>query len=160
MVSLPDSHVFELLSRFPSSTYKVIERQFEPQNPPSSGTYVSGQTIRFNLSAAVNEFVLVDSSHVQLHCAAAMNAQGTFNFNQNGNAKSRPAWRPGLSPISSIRETVNSGSLTTYELTDAKSCNWYNTMRGALARSPVIFPPGTGAVATGANAPSAGARLG
>ncbi len=145
MVSLPDSHVFELLARFPSTTYKIIEREFTPQNPPSTGYYSTNQNIRFNLSAAVNEFVLVDSSN--LEACVTTQVQGSGDFGTLRSSKYRPAWRPGPSWISSVRETVNSGSLTTYENTDKNTCNWFNTMRGALSRSPVVARQGFGTYA-------------
>lgn len=145
MVSLPDSHVFELLARFPSTTYKIIERDFSPQNPPSTGYYSSGQNIRFNLSAAVNEFVLVDSASLDAYTTCIVPV--TKDLNLERTTKTRVAWRPGPGWIGSVRETVNSGSLTTYENTDANTCNWYNVMRGALSRSPVTQRVGQGTYA-------------
>jgi hypothetical protein len=157
MVSLPDSHVFELLARFPSTTYKIIERQVDPQNPPSSGYYASGQTMRFNLSAAVNEFGLVDSSSVDALTTAITTSNTNYTLNKN--SKLRPAWRPGPSWISSIRETVNSGSLTTYENTDAQTINWFNCMRGALTRTPVKSRVGIGSYNGSADPPVGGSTF-
>lgn len=153
MVSLPDSHVFELLARFPSSTYKIIEREVAPQNQPTTGFYTSGQNIRFNISAAVNEFVLVDSSSLDAHLSATFQVPQGTNFDANRYAKVRPAWRTGPSWIGSVRETVNTNSLVTYELTDKQTTNWYNNLRGALTRTNIFAKEGLGTYSS--NAPAA-----
>lgn len=155
MVSLPDSHVFELLARFPSSTYKIIEREVAPQNMPTTGVYNTNQSMRFNLSAAVNEFVLVNSSTLDVVISANITHVGATNFNDTRTSKLRPAWRPGMSWIGSIRESVNTNSLTTYELTDKNTINWYNCMRGALTRSPVTYVTGYGSINNRNGAPQA-----
>lgn len=154
MSSLPDSHVFELLARFPSSTYKIIEREVAPQNQPTTGIFTSGQNIRFNISAAVNEFVLVDSSSLDANLSATFEVPNDTNFNTVKNSKKRPAFRPGLSWIASVRETVNTNSLVTHEVTDKQTSNWFHTLRGAMSRTNIFYKNGRGTYNSRAGAPA------
>lgn len=160
MVSLPipESFIFQLLSKFPSQSYKIVEREVTPQNYNTDGYFNSKQTIKFNLNAAPNEFALADSCFLETGLWAEI-ALTTTTANRQISSKDRPAWRPGLAWISNIRESVNSGSMVTYDLSAKKASNWYNCLRGALTRTPVFYRSGLGTFVSTVNAPVGGEVL-
>lgn len=140
MASLPDSHVFDILNRFPSQNFKISYREFKAcQGGNPNGIYTNQQTFRIPITGAVNEFILLDDSTLDFEQASYYTLGTRINGEVLNSSMLQPAWRPALSMIGSVRETVNSGSLQTYSNTERTSFNVYQAGRFLLTRGPLTY---------------------
>lgn len=140
---IPESMIYQLLAKFPSQSYKIVEKEFTPHDYSTNGVFESNQSIKFNISAAPNEFAFTDDAYL----CAGLYAEGSINV-QNweayGSSKYQLAYRPGMSWIGSVKESVNNGSMITYDLSNKTASNWYNCMRGVFTKTPIFYKVGAG----------------
>lgn len=139
-VSIPDSMIFDILGKLPSQAFKIEYREFKSNSVPNGNAYKKNETFRINMSGAVNEFVLVDSTTLDCDMSSFYKLpDGTTEEQSRNRSDEVPAWRPFTSWIGSVRESVNSGSLVTYENTERTTFNVFQCMRAALTRCPFNY---------------------
>lgn len=139
-VSLPDSMIYDLLGRLPSQSYKIEYRDYRPQSNTSSNVFTNNQSFRINMSGAVNEFILVDTANFLCEMTGIyLLPTSTSTADAKQKSETVPSFRPFLGTIASVRETVNSGSLTTYENTERTTFNPFQCMRAVLTKGSVHY---------------------
>ena len=137
-MSVSQSMVFDLLQRFPSETYQITYRDVSPNEAPGPGEIFGyGQQISFNVRGAPNEFIMTDASALRAAVASSSVFATTLLFDEAQKfSQDADALRPGLCWIGGIEETLNSGSLQTYQNNNVQDCNIFNCLRAMATRRP------------------------